>query len=144
MNVSHIFAGLPRHNYRTCMEFCFKTQPTFDVKCPTWYKHCNQFLVYGIARRNSRVYGFTLPRVLSQYFCSLLWNLFLRKVSGYFLHCWICCYEPSMLLIEHLQWDRSLILFRVILAGPNEGNLCKLSWCIFLKIVSLTHIPQIN
>lgn len=43
-----------------------------------------------------------------------------------------------------LQWDRSLVLFRVILAWPSEGILCDVLVVMmyFLKIVSLTWIHE--
>ena len=71
-------------------------------------------------------------------------NLFLRKVPRFFSHCWICWCEPSKLLMEHFQWDRSLLLFRVILAWPHEGILCDVQVIMmyFLKIVSLTCIHK--
>lgn len=102
------------------------------------------FLACGVARRYYRVYRSIHQRVLSQYFYSLLWDPFLRKVSRVFLRCWICWGEPSIPLMEHLQWDRSRMLFRVILAWPSEGILCDVLVVMmyFLKIVSLTWIHE--
>ena len=74
----------------------------------------------------------------------LSWESITWKVPRFFSRCWICWCEPSKLLIEHFQWHRSLLLFRVILAWPHEGILCDVQVVMmyFLKIVSLTCIHK--